>query len=66
MKLQDKDNLPKCHYCNEPAEWVDEYCQECWEAECSRTWWEMVMTLGGVKLARPNDRPPEIDNSQTN
>lgn len=42
--------LPKCLHCDQPAEWIDEYCQEHWEAECSRTWWEMVMLLGGVSL----------------
>jgi hypothetical protein len=35
----------KCIHCEEPAEWIDKYCQEHWEAECSRTWWEMVDSL---------------------
>jgi hypothetical protein len=35
----------------DPAEqWPDDddgtLCQECWERECSRSWWVMVRALG--------------------
>jgi len=39
----------ECH--EEPAEWdfgEDAYCQMCWEAECDRTWWEMMDRIYGV------------------
>jgi hypothetical protein len=44
---------PQCVCCTEPAEWAQRWCQEHWEAECSRTWWEMVMGRGGIKLSDP-------------
>ena len=25
---------------------VDGGCQECWEAQCSRAWWQRVQALG--------------------
>lgn len=33
-----------------------EICQECWEAECSRSWWKMVEQLDklGLLEAPPN------------
>jgi hypothetical protein len=45
------DPTPSCSACSElipdPAErWPDNatgtVCQECWEAQCSREWWELV------------------------
>lgn len=24
----------------------EELCQDCWEAQCSRSWWAMVRSLG--------------------
>jgi hypothetical protein len=35
----------KCKYCNEPAEWLDQYCQMHWEAYCDEAWWKMMMSL---------------------
>ena len=42
-----------CHECKRdtsgemtwPGEAGHEICQECWEAECSRSWWKMVEQL---------------------
>ncbi len=31
--------------CGEPTEWIDTYCQECWEKSCSDSWWEMLNSL---------------------
>jgi hypothetical protein len=31
--------------CGEPTEWIDIYCQECWEQTCSDSWWEMLNSL---------------------
>jgi hypothetical protein len=31
--------------CGEPSEWIDEYCQMCWEKACSESWWEMIRRL---------------------
>lgn len=31
---------------------TDQLCQECWEAECSASWWEQVQFLA---LACPDD-----------
>lgn len=28
-----------CHDPEKPVRWCDKYCQECWEAYCSETWW---------------------------
>lgn len=33
-----------------PGEKDGEICQECWEAECSRSWWEMVIALDAAGL----------------
>jgi hypothetical protein len=40
---------PKCK-CGKPAEWLDEYCQMCWEDYCSETWWQMMVRLEDVGL----------------
>ena len=35
-----------CHHCKkETATWCDEFCQECWEAHCDRTWAEEVVKV---------------------
>jgi hypothetical protein len=34
-------NNPKCK-CGEPAEWLDTYCQVCWEEYCDQQWWQML------------------------
>jgi len=26
----------------------DTICQDCWESECDKSWWEMVRTLANV------------------
>lgn len=31
--------------CGKPIEWIDTYCQECWEESCSNSWWEKVKLL---------------------
>jgi len=44
---------PECHACHRATTgeitWTGEagceICQECWEAECSRSWWKMVDAL---------------------
>jgi hypothetical protein len=33
-----------------PGEKGAEICQECWEAECSRSWWVMVSALNAAGL----------------
>lgn len=49
------DELPICEGCgSEPAEWLDEYCQDCWECECSRGWWALVR-----RAARAGKSPME-------
>jgi len=40
----------KCKYCNEQAEWADEYCQFHWEEYCSAEFWKAV--TGDPKLIR--------------
>lgn len=30
---------------NEGAEWLEIYCQECWESYCSGCWHELLKTL---------------------
>jgi len=46
--------MNKCPKCNRPNEdnWPldegDGGCEECWEAECSREWWEMIGRLEQV------------------
>lgn len=38
--------LDPCKACGYgPIEWVDLYCQQCWEALCSREWWQMIAAL---------------------
>ena len=47
-----------CHECKRdtsgemtwPGEAGHEICQECWEAECSRSWWVMVEQLNKCGL----------------
>lgn len=35
-----------CKECNTGhIEWVDLYCQACWEALCSREWWLMIEAI---------------------
>jgi hypothetical protein len=53
-----RDCSTACHECNRdtsgemtwPGEAGHEICQECWEAECSRSWWEMVEQLNKCGL----------------
>jgi hypothetical protein len=53
-----------CHECKRdtsgemtwPGESGHEICQECWEAECSRSWWVMVNALGAAGLLEPPNR----------
>jgi len=50
-----------CHACNRdtigemtwPGEAGHDICQECWEAECSRSWWVMMNALGAAGLLEP-------------
>jgi hypothetical protein len=53
MNNQNQETISTCVCCDLPAEWVDKWCQECWEAECDRTWWEMVILRGGIELNKP-------------
>lgn len=47
-----------CHNCHRDTDdentWTGEagreICQECWEAECSRSWWEMAVALDRLGL----------------
>lgn len=43
---------PICQHCTEgePAEWLDEYCQVCWESHCSAQWWAL-----GARLEESED-----------
>jgi hypothetical protein len=31
--------------CGEPTEWIDIYCQECWEEECETSWQQTIKLL---------------------
>lgn len=35
---------PKCKTEN-TDNWPDGLCQECWEAECDRIWWDTVIAI---------------------
>jgi N-acetylmuramoyl-L-alanine amidase CwlA len=39
----------KCVNCFEQAEWLDKYCQECWENHCSITFWDQI-SKGNEKM----------------
>ncbi len=52
----------KCKTCgqphdNWPAKDGGDLCQMCWEAECDKSWWEMVIAFdtarAKVSLAKP-------------
>lgn len=53
-----RDCSTACHECKRdtsgemtwPGEDGQEICQECWEAECSRSWWTMVEQLNKCGL----------------
>ncbi len=53
-----RDGSTACHECKRdtsgemtwPGEAGQEICQECWEAECSRSWWTMVEQLNKCGL----------------
>lgn len=55
---QQRDGSTACHECKRdtsgemtwPGEAGHEICQECWEAECSRSWWKMVEQLNKCGL----------------
>ncbi|MBD1876231.1 hypothetical protein H6F75_22350 [Nodosilinea sp. FACHB-131] len=32
-------------------EWMDRYCQECWEALCAREWWLMIEQLDETEVS---------------
>ena len=35
-----------CEKCNKlPIEWVDTFCQDCWESHCASEWWKLVPRL---------------------
>lgn len=38
------DPCKECGYGQ--IEWVDIYCQACWEDLCAREWWQMVEAIG--------------------
>lgn len=38
-----------------PAKGGGDLCQNCWEVECSGSWWEMVEWLG-LRLREPAER----------
>jgi hypothetical protein len=58
MDNQTEKTMSTCICCNLPAEWVDKWCQEHWESECDRTWWEMVLRNSRLDL-------PESKHHQT-
>lgn len=31
--------------CGKPAEWLDQYCQTCWEGLCADSWWTMIAAI---------------------
>lgn len=33
---------PTCKYCFNEAEWLEELCQEHWEAVSSISWWVLI------------------------
>lgn len=35
-------------------EWMDRYCQACWEALCSREWWLMIAQLEAEEVSDAN------------
>lgn len=41
--------------CGEPVEWVDEFCQMCWEARCSSEFWLMARSLPPVACPMGHD-----------
>jgi hypothetical protein len=43
--ISPKPIQPQCICCTESAEWAEKWCQEHWEAECGRAWWEMIDRL---------------------
>lgn len=45
---------PQCQ-CGELAEWLDIYCQDCWERYCSEEWWKLVNNLSQLNLLTGND-----------
>ncbi len=34
--------------CSTEDLWLDTFCQECWEAECDKTWWEYIKSLSKI------------------
>lgn len=41
----------RCETCDkptEPAAFSPLQCQECWEAQCSQSWWEMIDTMNAI------------------
>jgi len=44
-----------------PGEKGAEICQDCWEAECSRSWWVMVNALNAAGLLEePTDQAQRL------
>ena len=41
---QSKQKKSICQ-CGKPAEWADEYCQDCWEERCSSQYWNMIRDI---------------------
>lgn len=37
--------------CGRPAEWLDKYCQACWEVLSDAQWWENIATICAAQLA---------------
>lgn len=55
-------NFCKCCEKGE-IEWLDYYCQKCWEAECCRAWWEMISSIEDweVEFILTDSSSEEID-----
>ena len=45
----------KCVECNNKAEWLDKYCQECWEGYCSSEWWQKIKQIEKRDRAKENE-----------
>jgi hypothetical protein len=37
--------MPCTNHPSTPAEWLDLYCQDCWERYTSLAWWELIANL---------------------
>jgi hypothetical protein len=55
-----EDCMEHCARCSQPHEnWpaddhpVNQLCTDCWEAQCSKQWWGVVIALDELGLIKP-------------